>query len=175
MPTPALSLVLGGARSGKSRLAEQLAVESGLARVYLATGQAWDAEMTARIAQHREDRGPEWRTVEAPIEAPATVVAEARPERVVLLDCLTLWLSNVMLAERDVEADTGALCAALKAAEGPVICVSNEVGLSVVPDNALARRFRDAQGRLNQQIAALANRVLFVAAGLPIVLKGEWA
>ena len=109
MPTPALSLVLGGARSGKSRLAERLAMESGLTRIYLATAQAWDTEMAARIAQHREDRGPEWRTIEAPIEAPAAIVAEAGPGRVLLLDCLTLWLSNVMLAERDIEAHRRAL------------------------------------------------------------------
>ena len=173
MPTPALTLVLGGARSGKSRLAERLAMESGLTRLYLATAQAWDVEMAERIARHRQDRGPDWRTIEAPIEAPAAIVAEAGPGRVLLLDCLTLWLSNVMLAERDIEADIGALSAALQQAAGPVICVSNEVGLSVVPDNALARRFRDAQGQLNQQVAAFADRVLFVAAGLPVALKGE--
>lgn len=172
---PGLTLALGGARSGKSAYAEALAVSSGLAPVYLATAQAWDAEMAARIAQHRADRGDGWRTVEVPHALAEAVVAEAGLERVVLLDCLTLWLSNRMLAEADLEAETETLLEALATAAGPVVCVSNEVGLGIVPENALARRFRDAQGRLNQRVAAVADRVVFLAAGLPLALKGGLA
>ena len=169
---PGLTLVLGGARSGKSRHAERLVTETGLARTYIATAQAWDDEMRARIAQHRTDRGQDWRTIEAPIDLAGAIAVEATPGRAVLVDCLTLWLTNVMLADRDIAAEEAALLAALQAARGPVVCVSNETGLGIVPDNALARRFRDAQGRLNQRIAALATRVDFIAAGLPIRLKG---
>ena len=169
---PDLTLVLGGARSGKSRHAEALVAARGLARTYIATAEAWDEEMRDRIAHHREDRGAGWRTVEAPLELGAAIAAEAGEGRVVLVDCLTLWLTNTMLAERDVGAEQAALLDALEGAGGPVVCVSNETGLGIVPDNALARAFRDAQGRLNQSIAALAARVDFIAAGLPIRLKG---
>ena len=170
--SPDLTLVLGGARSGKSRHAERLVSGRGLSRTYIATAEAWDEEMRDRIAHHREDRGAGWRTVEAPLELASAVAAEAGEGRIVLVDCLTLWLTNAMLAERDVVAEEAVLLHALQDAAGPVVCVSNETGLGIVPDNALARRFRDAQGRLNQSIAAIAARVDFIAAGLPIRLKG---
>lgn len=169
------TLVLGGARSGKSALAERLAAESGLEVVYVATAQAFDAEMAERIARHQTERPTHWRTVEAPLALPEAIGANSAAHRLVLIDCLTLWLSNLMLAEEDAEEDPDAagatLIEALTAAEGPVICVSNEVGLGIVPENALARRFRDAQGRLNRQVAEIADRVLFIAAGLPLELK----
>lgn len=168
---PRLTLVTGGARSGKSRLAEALVTGSGLTRRYIATAQAWDDEMRERIAQHRADRGAGWITVEAPLALTAAL-AEAGPDEVVLVDCATLWLTNHLLAEHDLDAEGAALLAACAACLAPVVVVSNEVGWGIVPDNALARRFRDAQGRLNQRIAAEAGLVVGVMAGLPMVLKG---
>jgi len=164
--------VLGGARSGKSAFAERLAAATGLQRVYIATGQAFDAEMAARIDAHRRSRGDGWRTVEAPYDLAQAIRAEARSDRVLLVDCLTLWLSNVLLADGDIAAAIDNLCSMLASAEGTVILVSNEVGLSIVPENALARAFRDHSGRMNQSIAALADEAWFVAAGLPLKLKG---
>lgn len=169
----AVTLVLGGARSGKSRHAERLVAESGLAPVYIATAAALDNEMGERIAHHRARRGEGWLTIEEQIALPETIAREAGPARILLVDCLTLWLSNLTFAEHDIEAQTARLLAALRAAAGPVILVSNEIGLGLVPETALGRRFRDAQGRLNQAVAEAADRVLFVAAGLPLVLKGE--
>lgn len=169
---PALALVLGGARSGKSRFGEGLIAETGAPRVYLATAEAWDDEMRSRITDHRRDRGPDWTTRDAPLDLAEAVREEARPGRAVLVDCLTLWLTNVMLAERDVEAEEARLLDVLAHRAGPVVCVSNETGLGIVPDNALARRFRDAQGRLNRRVAEIATRVDFIAAGLPLRLKG---
>ncbi len=166
---PGLSLVVGGARSGKSRLAERLVRAAGLPLTYIATAQAWDDEMAARIAQHRDDRGAGWTTIEAPRDL-CGALASARGA--VLVDCATLWLTNVMLGDGDVVAEAAALMAALRAHPGPVVVVSNEVGWGIVPENALARRFRDEQGRLNQQIAEAADLVLGVMAGLPMVLKG---
>ncbi len=165
------ALVLGGARSGKSALAEGLARETGLRRVYLATAQAFDAEMAARIARHRADRGEGWETVEAPLALAAALAAADRPGTVVLVDCLTLWLSNVMLDGRDAEAEATGLLVALDGMAAPVALVSNEVGLGIVPDTPLGRAFRDAQGRLNQRVAALCDAVAFCAAGLPLWLK----
>lgn len=167
----ATTLVLGGARSGKSGYAERLCRESGLALRYIATATAGDAEMADRIGRHRLDRGLDWVTVEEPLALPAALGREAAPNRAVLVDCLTLWLSNLTFAERDVAAETAALCAALAKAAGPVVLVSNEIGMGLVPDTPLGRRFRDAQGRLNQAVAASAPAVVFVAAGLPLVLK----
>jgi adenosylcobinamide kinase/adenosylcobinamide-phosphate guanylyltransferase len=168
-----VTLVLGGARSGKSRFAESLAVATGAPLVYVATAQAFDDdEMRARIARHQEDRAAAgWRTVEAPIALAPVLADEAAAGRAVLIDCLTLWLTNVMLADLDVEHETDGLLAALSAAQGPVLMVSNEVGYGIVPENALARAFRDHQGRLNQRVAAIADRVTLVAAGLPLDLK----
>jgi adenosylcobinamide kinase / adenosylcobinamide-phosphate guanylyltransferase len=168
---PAVTLVLGGARSGKSRYAERLVEAAAAHGTYCATAEAGDAEMAARIAAHRARRDSFWRTVEAPLALAETIAAEAVPDRPLLVDCLTLWLSNVLLAEKPVEAEIAALHAALRDADGPVVLVANEVGMGLVPDTPLGRRFRDAAGRLNQEVAALAYRVVFVAAGLPLVLK----
>lgn len=173
---PRVTLVLGGARSGKSRHAEQL-IESALAgelyesATYLATAEALDDEMKARIAEHQDRRGDDWRTVEEPLDLVGALTANADPARPILVDCLTLWLSNLMSAGRDIDAETTALAARLQDFGGPVVLVSNEVGLGIVPDNELARRFRDHAGRLNQAVADIADRVLFVAAGLPLTLK----
>lgn len=169
-PLAPLSLVIGGARSGKSALAERLVIGSGLRRIYLATAEAWDDEMRARIAAHR-DRRADWHTIEAPRDV-AGALAQAGPGDAVLLDCATLWLTNVMLSGADVAAEEAALCAALAACQAPVVVVTNEVGLSIVPENALARAFRDAQGRLNQRLAAQAGLAVAVWAGLPLLLKG---
>lgn len=164
-------LVLGGARSGKSRYAQVRAESLPGDLVYVATAQALDAEMEDRIARHRADRGQRWSTLDVPLDLPAAVEAQATPGRVLLVDCLTLWTSNLMFAERDLDGETEALATAVAHAAGPLILVANEVGLGIVPDNALARRFRDAAGRMNQAIAAAADEVQFVAAGLPLRLK----
>ncbi|MFT4150694.1 MAG: bifunctional adenosylcobinamide kinase/adenosylcobinamide-phosphate guanylyltransferase [Paracoccaceae bacterium] len=168
---PALTLVIGGARSGKSRLAEGLVVTTGRPRRYIATAEAWDDEMRARIDRHRADRGAGWITVEAPHDLPAAL-ASAQPGEAILLDCATLWLTNLMLADRDMSKETHRLLAALSACPAPVVVVSNEVGWGIVPENALARTFRDEQGWLNQRLAAEAGLVVTVMAGLPMVLKG---
>lgn len=168
---PPLSLVIGGARSGKSALAERLVTATGRPRRYIATAEAWDDEMRARIAQHRADRGAGWITAEAPLDLCAALAAAA-PGEAVLVDCATLWLTNHLLAEHDLEAEATSLLTALAACPAPVVMVSNEVGWSIVPENALARRFRDAQGRLNQRLATQAGLVVAVMAGLPLVLKG---
>ncbi|HEX6956480.1 MAG TPA: bifunctional adenosylcobinamide kinase/adenosylcobinamide-phosphate guanylyltransferase [Ferrovibrio sp.] len=166
-----VTLIVGGARSGKSRLAERLAEQREGPLTYLATAEAWDDEMRARIMQHRARRGDRWQTVEAPIAVADAL--QTLPPRIgaVLVDCLTLWLSNLMHANRDVEQETERLLAVLPTSACPVIMVSNEVGLGIVPDNKLARDFRDRQGRLNQRIAELADHVIFTAVGLPLVLK----
>ena len=167
-----LTLVLGGARSGKSAFAERMVRAATLQPVYLATAEAHDDEMRARIAEHIAARGPHCRCVEAPHD-PAPALAQAAADEVVLLDCATLWLSNRMLAGADLAAESERLLAALGQCAAPVVVVSNEVGLSVVPDNALARRFRDEQGRLNQALAARAGCAVLMAAGLPLGLKGR--
>lgn len=169
---PRLSLVVGGARSGKSGLAERLVTATCRPRRYIATAEAWDDEMRDRIARHRADRGADWITVEAPLDL-CRALTDATAEEVVLVDCATLWLTNHLLADHDLEAETARLLSALAACPAPVTVVSNEVGWGIVPENALARRFRDAQGRLNQRIAAQAELVIGVMAGLPMVLKGE--
>jgi adenosylcobinamide kinase/adenosylcobinamide-phosphate guanylyltransferase len=166
-----LSLVLGGARSGKSRHAEGLLAQLPAPWVYIATAQAHDAEMRARIGEHRRRRDARWSTIEAPLDLADTLAMQELSDAPLLIDCLTLWLSNVMLAGRDVAAEEMRLIAALVAAKSPIVVVSNEVGLGIVPDNPLARDFRDAQGRLNQRVAALADHVVFLAAGLPLTLK----
>jgi len=164
-------LVLGGARSGKSRHAQARAEALPGELLFIATAQAWDDEMRDRIARHRADRGPRWRTIEAPLDLGATIASEARPGRVLLVDCLTLWASNLLLDGHDHRAALASVTAALEEASAPVILVANEVGLGIVPDNPLARAFRDLAGTINQAVAATADEVIFVAAGLPIRLK----
>jgi len=172
---PALTLVLGGARSGKSRHAEALVLGHadtvGVQPVYIATAEAGDGEMAERIAEHRARRGNRWRNAEAPLALGDAIAACANNGQPVLVDCLTLWLSNIMLAELDVGLETAGLLDSLGGVLGPVVCVANEVGLGIVPDNALGRAFRDHAGRLNQQVAERAGRVDFIAASLPITLK----
>ncbi|HUF87558.1 MAG TPA: bifunctional adenosylcobinamide kinase/adenosylcobinamide-phosphate guanylyltransferase [Thermohalobaculum sp.] len=164
-----LSLILGGARSGKSARALALAEAP---RVFIATAEALDDEMAERIRRHHAERGPDWGLAEAPLEL-AAAVRDHSGERVTLVvDCLTLWLSNLMHHGRDADAEIDALVLALAEAPGRVVLVSNEVGLGLAPVNALGRAFRDAQGRLNQRIAGAADHVEFVAAGLPLILKG---
>ena len=166
-----LVLVLGGARSGKSRQAEALVESWPAPWTYVATAEAFDAEMAARIAEHRARRPEGWETREAPRDLPG-VLAGVPAGRPVLVDCLTLWLSNLLLAERDLEAEGELLAAALARRTGPVVLVSNEVGWGIVPETPLGRRFRDAQGRLNQRMAAEADRVVLVVAGIPVAIKG---
>jgi adenosylcobinamide kinase / adenosylcobinamide-phosphate guanylyltransferase len=165
------TLVLGGARSGKSAFAEQLIGDSGLARIYLATATAGDDEMQSRVAHHRARRGEGWVTVEEPLALVDTLTREATRGRAVLVDCLTLWLSNLMFAERDPEVEARRLTRFLGVAKYPGVFVSNEVGLGLVPETPLGRGFRDAQGRLNQTVAATVPNVVFIAAGLPLWLK----
>ena len=166
-----IHLILGGARSGKSRHAQSLAEAFGGNLVFVATGEAWDAEMAERIERHRADRGPRWRTVEAPLALARAIDAETAPDRILLVDCLTLWTSNLMHANRDIGAETQDLVAAMGSATGPILLVANEVGLGIVPENALARAFRDAAGTLNQWIAAEADEVILAVAGLPMKVK----
>lgn len=168
---PRLTLVLGGARSGKSRHAEQM-VEAAGGGWYIATAQAFDAEMTDRIAHHRQRRGDLWQTLEEPLDLPGALASLAGQNRPVLVDCLTLWVSNLLLADRDIAAAQADLLACLAALPVPVLLIANETGLGIVPDNALARRFRDAAGLLNQAVAAQAERVELLVAGLPMRVKG---
>ena len=165
-----LTLVLGGARSGKSRHAESLIAAGRPPWFYVATAEAGDAEMARRIADHRARRGGDWHAIEAPHDL-AGALASIPSDAPVLVDCLTLWLSNRMLADADMEAEVARLEAALGGRVGPTVLVSNEVGFGIVPDNALARRFRDLQGSLNQRLAARADRVILVVAGLPLTVK----
>jgi adenosylcobinamide kinase/adenosylcobinamide-phosphate guanylyltransferase len=165
------TLVLGGARSGKSTFAERLVRDSGLACTFIATATAGDEEMHARIARHREQRDTSWRTVEEPLAIAEVIARESAAGRVILIDCLTLWLSNLIHADSDVETQTRNLLAAVNRSQSPLVLVSNEVGLGIVPDTPLGRRFRDAQGRLNQEIAAAAPNVVLLAAGIPLWLK----
>ena len=171
MPDAAtLTFVLGGARSGKSRHAEALVEACSPPWIYLATAQAFDGEMVARIAQHRARRRSNWQTHETPLDV-ATFLAQAPEGRPLLVDCATLWLTNVMLAGRDAEAECRRLVDVLQKPRGPWVIVSNEVGSGIVPDNALARRFADEAGRLNQAIAARADTVLLMVAGIAMRVK----
>ena len=167
---PKLTLVIGGARSGKSRHAESLIMALPPPWIYVATAETLDDEMARRVAEHRARRGDGWQTVEAPGNLPQALddAPEGAP---ILVDCLTLWLSNLLLADAVIDRECDKLDAALSRRRGAVVMVANEVGLGIVPDNALARRFRDAAGRLNQQMAARADSVIFVAAGIPLQLK----
>lgn len=166
-----LTLVLGGARSGKSRMAESLITALPGPWTYIATAQAFDAEMRDRIRSHRADRAPGWVTVEEPLELPAVLKTAGRQGRPVLVDCLTLWLTNILLDGRDVPAQGARLLDLLPRLTVPAVLVGNEVGLGIVPDNRLSRLFRDHAGRLHQDIARIADHVLFMAAGLPLTLK----
>lgn len=168
-------LILGGARSGKSRLAEQLATASGLEVVYIATCQPRDAEMRERIERHRDQRPPHWALIEEPLALARVLREQAREDRCLLVDCLTLWLSNLLLTD-DPQAwarERSALLETLPALPGRVLLVSNETGLGVVPMGELTRRFVDEAGWLHQALAADCERVVFCVAGLPQVLKGE--
>jgi adenosylcobinamide kinase / adenosylcobinamide-phosphate guanylyltransferase len=166
-----LTLVLGGARSGKSRYAESLVMALPSPWLYVATAEARDSEMAERVAVHQGRRGPNWTTVETPRDIAGALAANANTPA--LVDCLTLWLSNVLLADADVDAEIEHLDGALAHAAAPIVLVANEVGSGIVPNNALGRRFRDLQGLLNQRIAARADRVFLVVAGLPLTLKGS--
>lgn len=166
-----IEFVIGGARSGKSAYAESQASASGLPVVYLATGEAGDGEMAARITHHRARRPKEWACVEEPVRLAAALEAQAAEGRCVIVDCLTLWLTNLLLGGHESEVDK--LLDALPRLPGRIILVSNEVGWGIVPANELARRFGDEQGRLNQRVAAAADKVTLVAAGLPLTLKSS--
>ena len=168
-----ITLVLGGARSGKSHYAQRTAEAvptAGGQLTMIVTAQAGDAEMGERIAHHQAARGPQWRTIEAPIELPNALRALS-PSDVAVIDCLTLWVSNLLLREADLDAWTETLTAAVAKHAGRLIIVSNEVGFGIVPDNALARRFRDACGRLHQRLGAVAGEVVLVVAGQPLRIK----
>ena len=172
LPLPPATLILGGARSGKSALAESMARAASNRLTYLATGQAVDDEMAARIAEHQARRDG-WATVEEPLAMPRALAEHAGAGCVVVVDCLSFWLANLMEAGRDIERDTARLLSVLRHLPGSVIFVGNEVGHDIVPINDLARRFRDANGRLNQQVAAACQRVILTVAGLPMMLKKE--
>jgi adenosylcobinamide kinase/adenosylcobinamide-phosphate guanylyltransferase len=163
--------VLGGARSGKSRYAQQRADALAGRHVFIATAEVWDGEMRDRVAQHRADRSEIWQTVETPLELASAIDAQRGSDAVVLVDCLTLWATNLLLGEHDIDAATAALCTAIAGFEGRIILVANEVGLGIVPDNALARRFRDVAGKINQAVARTVDEAVFLAAGLPLRLK----
>ncbi len=169
---PKLSLILGGASSGKSAFAEALVMAAPQPRIYVATAQTFDDEMRQKVQKHLAQRGPDWRTIEAPLST-ADTLRDLPADAIVLLDCATMWLSNHMLAETDLATEQAKLLDALRTCQAHVVVVSNEVGLDVVPENALARRFRDAQGALNQALAKQADLAVLVVAGLPMVLKGE--
>ena len=167
-----VTLVLGGARSGKSAFAEGLVEASSMEPIYLATGRSWDDEMAGRIETHRERRGDRWKTVEEPLDLATALGKLSAGNHAVLVDCLTLWLTNLMMEERKVEDAFDELERLLPKLNGAIVLVSNEVGLGIVPDNRLAREFRDRAGQLHQSIARVASTVYFVAAGLPLKMKG---
>jgi adenosylcobinamide kinase/adenosylcobinamide-phosphate guanylyltransferase len=171
----ALTLIIGGARSGKSALALSLAEDEAGRRggtpVMIATAEALDDEMAERIARHRAERGPAWRTLEAPLEV-AGALASLTAQDAAVIDCLTLWLSNLMFAEADLDAAADALLSTAAASPAAVVMVTNEVGMGIVPENALARRFRDEAGRLNRRVADQAERVIVMFAGQALTLKG---
>ncbi len=169
---PDLTFVIGGAASGKSAFAEQLVVSSGKTKAYIATSQVFDDEMRLKVDRHKAQRGPDWLTIEAPLDV-APALTTLTSDHACLIDCATMWLTNNLLAENDLEQCQRAFLDALKDCAAPVVLVSNEVGQGIVPDNALSRQFREAQGRLNIAIAAQADLVVQVTAGLPLALKGK--
>jgi len=168
-----IRLITGGARSGKSRLAEQLAQASGREVVYIATAQTGDGEMRERVALHQARRPAHWQTLEEPLRLVETIRAQQGPKRCLLVDCLTLWVTNLLLDQADMAAQRTALCQALAEAAGEIILVSNETGMGIVPLGELSRRFVDEAGWLNQAVAARADQVVLTVAGLPLTLKGE--
>jgi adenosylcobinamide kinase / adenosylcobinamide-phosphate guanylyltransferase len=165
------TLILGGARSGKSAYAEKLILQAQLRPVYVATAQAHDDEMRLRISHHQSRRGANWTTIEEPLALCEVLMSHSNLENAILVDCLTLWLSNLMMAGKDIEEETGRLATLIANLAGPVVFVSNEVGMGLVPETATGREFRDYQGRLNQLIAQVADTVSFIAAGYPLHLK----
>lgn len=167
---PKVSLILGGAKSGKSKYAEDLSANYEN-RLYIATAEARDEEMKDRIKAHQKQRGSNWQTIEEPLNIKDHLAAQHKPNSVILVDCMTIWLSNLFEHNCNIETETNLLLKTLPNCSADVIMVSNEVGLSIVPENALARKFRDEQGILNQKLAKVANNVVFIAAGLPINLK----
>jgi len=169
---PLFTLILGGAASGKSSFAEALVRRQKGSNVYVATAQIYDDEMRDKVNAHIAARGPDWQTIEAPFNT-ADQLAKMTADKTVLVDCATMWLSNMMLNDLDLETETNALFAALEDRACDMTVVTNEVGKGIVPDNALGRKFREAQGRLNIKLAEEAERVILVTAGLPLALKGE--
>ena len=167
---PGCTLVLGGQRSGKSSFAEQL-IENAGGGVYVATSEPLDGEMAARLLIHQKRRGDLWQTIEEPISLARTLLSLKGHQKPVLVDCLTLWLTNIMLINKDLDAEIDNLCALVESIDFPVVFVSNEVGHGIIPDNALAREFIDWAGKMNQKIAEVASNVIFVTAGLPQILK----
>ncbi len=165
-------LILGGMRSGKSEFAEKIIENSGCDPIYMATGQAFDKEMAQRIKIHQARRGAQWRCIESPLDVARELEKVNKPQQIILLDCLTMWLSNMMSAEKNIVQETEQLISQLSVMRCSIILVSNEVGLGIIPDNALARKFGDAQGILNQKIGQVCAEVTFVAAGFPMRLKG---
>ncbi len=170
---PEATLILGGVRSGKSRHAAQIAQAAGGAVTVIVTGTAQDVEMAERIELHRANRPKEWIVVEEPVRLAAALAAAASPSRIVIVDCLTLWLTNLLCGDDHgaLRRESAQLLALLPALPGDCVLVSNEVGLGIIPANALARRFADEAGTLHQQIGALCDRVIFMAAGLPLIFK----
>ncbi|QQR41188.1 bifunctional adenosylcobinamide kinase/adenosylcobinamide-phosphate guanylyltransferase [Devosia rhizoryzae] len=167
-------LVLGGARSGKTAFAERLALHSGSRPAYLATATVLDVEMADRIASHKSGRGARFATIEEPIELSHAIIKAGQEHDVVLVDCLTLWLTNLLMANEDISTAVSELCATLvEFRQAKVVLVSNEVGLGIVPDNAMARTFRDLAGSTHQRVAAVCDDVYFIAAGLALTMKGE--
>ncbi len=179
-----ITFIIGGARSGKSRFALDLANKSVLSeggqKVYIATAQALDNEMKERIEKHKKERSvvdsthrAEWITIEEPLDIAALINNIHAKYDVILIDCLTLWLSNLMLADKDIETEIETFCSSLSTVRCPLFTVSNEVGMGIVPDNELSRRFRDMAGHLNQKVAGIANEVYSVTAGIPLKIKQE--
>jgi len=166
-------LILGGARSGKSRIAEAKASLLSNNRIYIATAEAGDEEMAERIARHQKDRGEHWKTIECPVLLTQAIDEHAQSGTVTLVDCLTLWLSNLMHQQCNIDLLIQELIDILVSAPGDIVLVSNEVGMGLVPNSPLGREFRDLQGRLNQSVANAVDHVEFIAAGLPLVLKNS--
>ena len=169
-----VTLILGGTRSGKSAYGEMLALKNFSSPIYIFTAQAWDDEMKSRIKTHKKRRdGKNWIDIEAPIELGTAIKNTATSNNCILVDCLTLWLTNILLAEQDIDDAINELLQTIKACPGEIILISSEVGLGIVPDNSMARLFRDLSGKLHQKLAMEAENVLLMVAGIPMVVKGK--